>query len=1405
MQACSTHSVGCSIDTSSFEEAVVPKSMQSHNCESIFNSPCCPHCQAYLWVGERASLCCCKGKVSLDLLQQPPSELIALFDVNRLGNTFLEHIRAYNNALALASLGCNQVCMPGFSPNFKIQGKMFHRIGSLLPAENQAPKFAQLFFYDSDNELANRLSHHSDLDPDILGQLQRVLHANNSYIQSFKAAVELECQEDVKIVLHADKRLKPTNEHCRRYNLPVQTEVAALLPGESHSNLDVIVSCRDGTLQRVNTVHRSYDPLHYVLLFPEGTDGWQLGLKRTDNRTLSALDFYSHRLQVRHNDFNIIMKSRRLMQQYAVDQWAKIESSRMQWVKSNQKTIRAEKYQGLYDAIMEGEMVNVGRKVILPPTIYGSPRFYSEAFMDAMTIVRKFGKPDYFITFTTNPKWPEIQASLFLGEAPHDRPDLACRVFKLKYDSLMDDLLKKNVLGKVKAHTATIEWQKRGLTHAHILLLMEDQDKPKTPEKIDRVVSAEIPDPAINPKLYEVVTINNIHGPCGHININSPCMEGREQRRHCTKNFPKPCRTTTVVLDDSYPQYRRRSPKDGGRTVIKRIKGEDVTVDNSFVVPYNPFLSLRYKAHINVEVVYSVQAVKYLYKYITKGQDRIIMTIRDEENGTSHVEDEVENYMNARYISASEALWKIYGFPIHEKHPPVEKLPCHLPNQQQVLFEEHQVAQVVQQGPPVTKLTAYFDANAQDPSARHILYPDFPHFFTWNSKDKKWQRRKRGIYSEATNQFMGDMLGRIPSITLNPHQAELYYLRMLLHNKAGAVSFDDLRTVNDHTCRTFQEACQRLGLLEDDGEMDKAMEEAAAIRFGPALRDTFVTILLYCRPANPLQFWETHKVALCTDLMQRDKASTPTEAIINEVLLSLQDSLERQGLDVHEDFGLPKPPPMSSLQNTTPRIIEEETNYDTSYLQGKVTEQCRTLNEQQQHVFDVVMDSVNSSKGKVFCLNACGGSGKTYTINLLLAAVRAQGGIALGTALSGITATLLDNGPTLHSRFKVPIKIKETSMCSITKREALSELLKQAKLLVIDEVTMGHRHIFEAVDRTMRDIRENDALFGGLTVLFAGDWRQILPVIRHAGRPQIVEACLKHSPIWDAVEKLELSENMRVKNSPGDSASFAEFLLKVGNGKLDIVKDLGPCKVRLPDGLMMDSGNLEDLCQFVFQSLEHKFTDPVWLCSRAIICPTNSAVAEINDVMINRFPGEARKYKSRDKVLENEHQYPLEFINSLTPSGFPPHVLNLKKHASIVLIRNLRPHDGHVNGCRYAIQALHDNVIEAVMATGPHAGQFLIIPRIPFVLGEDDVFPFQMQRRQFPIRLAFGITCNKSQGQSLSTCGIHLDRPFFSNGQLYVALSRVENPENMRIMARNAHFDGYEGYYTDNVVFSEVL
>jgi len=1337
-------------------------------------------------------MCCANGKVKIPSPPKPPPELLKFFDINQSGQSFLPLSRAYNNALALASIGCEQFFPTGFNPTFTIQGKLCHKIGSLLPSENNSPKFAQIFFNDSDNELANRVvnaQHHSlHLDPDILKCFQESLHANNSYVRSFKSAVEVCKTNDVKIVLHAKKPVAQ-NEHSRTLNLPSTSEVAALIPGDAIGNLDVIVRCRSGDgqeLRRINTCHRAYDPLHYVLMFPFGCDGWHLGLTRTDNKTLTAADFYSYRLQIRQEDFNIIFKLQKLMQQYAVDQWAKIEGSRLDWARRNQKSIRAEKYQGLMDAVHSGDNVNVGVKIILPPTIYGSPRFYSEAFQNAMAIVRQLGKPDLFITFTCNPKWPEISAVLNPGERPCDRPDLSCRVFKQKFDSLMDDLLKKEIFGGVKAHTATIEFQKRGLPHAHILLIMNSDSKPNSPELIDRIVSAEIPVKEDNPELYKVVTSQNIHGPCGNINKNSPCMDGG----HCTKNFPKPFQDETRMTETSYPQYKRRHPDKGGLTHVMKVCGKDFTVDNSFIVPYNPTLSYRYKAHINVEIVHSVQAVKYLYKYVTKGQDRILMAVQEEQCA-----DEITNYQNARYISASEAFWRLYGFEIHRKHPSVEKLPCHLPGQQTVLFQPGDAQHVAERGPPTTKLTAYFDKNQEDPEARNILYSDFPRYFTWNTQNRKWQRRKRGATNpDNPNEYMSDAIGRIPTISLSAQQAELYYLRMLLHHKRGATSFDDLKTIDGVSCQSFQEACRQLGLLEDDTEKDNAMMEASSVRFGPQLRLAFATILMYCRPADPLEFWNRHKFELCRDFMLRDRVEQINHQVQNEALIHIQSILDNDCLLLHEHFNLPKPD--QEQTHDIPKVISDELNHDPVVLKDSVQAEYPKLNHEQKEVFNTVMDSITNGDGKIIALDASGGTGKTHTINLILAAVRSQKKIALATAMSGIAATLLSGGRTLHSRCKVPICVHEHSVCSMSPRDATGKLLQQAVLLVIDEVSMGHRHIFEAIDRTMKDIRGNDSLFGGLTVLFAGDWRQILPVVRHGSRSQIVDSALKSSYLWPHVTVLKLIQNMRVLLT-GESSDFSDYLLSIGDGRQEINNEIGEFAIKLPQDLLVKSE--QELMDFVFDDLDDKYTDPFWLSSRSIICPTNLGVDQLNEKLMDKFPGDERVYLSHDSVEENEHQYPIEFINSLSPSGMPPHTLRLKKHCVIMLLRNLDPANGHCNGTRYIVDQLHDHILDAVIACGPHTGKRLFIPRIP-LCPSDNVFPFHMTRRQFPVRPSFAITANKSQGQTLKKIGIYLNQDFFSHGQLYVALSRVGSRDSVRLLTA-----GQVPGVTNNVVYREIL
>ncbi|GFR24833.1 ATP-dependent DNA helicase [Trichonephila clavata] len=157
--------------------------------------------------------------------------------------------------------------------------------------------------------------------------------------------------------------------------------------------------------------------------------------------------------------------------------------------------------------------------VVLPSSFTGGSRYMHERTQDAMTYVRHFGRPDLYITFTCNPKWPEIIDLLNKGQKSHDRHDIIARVFRVKVKHMMKLLTKGCILGNVRCHMYTVEWQKRGLPHVHILLSLEDKIRP---ESIDEVICAELPDSNIDPALYEIIRTTMIHGPCGHINKSSP-------------------------------------------------------------------------------------------------------------------------------------------------------------------------------------------------------------------------------------------------------------------------------------------------------------------------------------------------------------------------------------------------------------------------------------------------------------------------------------------------------------------------------------------------------------------------------------------------------------------------------------------------------------------------------------------------------------------------------------------------------------------------------------------------------------------------------------------------------------------------------------------------------------------
>jgi hypothetical protein len=220
-----------------------------------------------------------------------------------------------------------------------------------------------------------------------------------------------------------------------------------------------------------------------------------------------------------------------------------------------------------------------------------------------LALLHKFGGSDLFVTFTANPRWKEVEEALLPNQPAHDRPDIIAHIFHLKFESLLADIMQRRIFGKAVGYIYTVEYQKRGLPHIHLIVFLDRSLRLSTPEAIDELISTEIPNEITHPRLFALVKKFMIHRPCGP-DIPSPCLD---DCRKCSKHFPKPFRLTTEITGDSYVQTRHR---DMGHFVqIGRHM-----VNNHSMISYCPYLMLRYEAHINVKCTAGFQAVKYIYK-----------------------------------------------------------------------------------------------------------------------------------------------------------------------------------------------------------------------------------------------------------------------------------------------------------------------------------------------------------------------------------------------------------------------------------------------------------------------------------------------------------------------------------------------------------------------------------------------------------------------------------------------------------------------------------------------------------------------------------------------------------------------------------------------------------------------
>ena len=356
---------------------------------------------------------------------------------------------------------------------------------------------------------------------------------------------------------------------------------------------------------------------------------------------------------------------------------------------------------------------------------------------------------------------------------------------------------------------------------------------------------------------------------------------------------------------------------------------------------------------------------------------------------------------------------------------------------------------------------------------------------------------KRQKYGSRDNEGLHQSL--VEFIKCNHPQR--FALRLLLLHRKGVTSFEHLRTIDGQLHDSFKDAARAMGLLEDDTEHRRCLQEAAVMNMPSQMRQLFAALMVFQTPSDIRALFEEFKEAMCEDYIRHDQLYDPETTLqerhIHLCLWDINTCLRVHGKSISDiEFSDLPQLPDNFMQ---PQDQIEDINIVHEREQGE--HMLQQLNHDQRLIHDTIVNAITTNSDQnCYFVDGPAGTGKTFLYNTLVHNLQALGIKVKCMAYSGIASTLLINGATAHSTFQIPIPLLPDSTCNIKRQSVRAQILRDTTIFIWDEASMIPANALKAVDVLLRDITEVEKPFGGKFMFLGGDFRQVLPVVPRAGR-----------------------------------------------------------------------------------------------------------------------------------------------------------------------------------------------------------------------------------------------------------------------------------------------------------------